>query len=224
MSTDQSTNQNEQQQHHVIKYILDKLENYAHKSHISRLIHASHFRRHLLRRSRHVSEIHSISEELVRQCIIQFFADVDQYVTQLHRLLYSQQFDDLIPLFSNANQKNCAWHTMQLKRARYLFPTKQQSTEKDLLINYYKYVREQLTPNHDVSNANREAQLRKCSFDLNLAYTQAECKGKEYLQNVIQNFRKRKTPDLDIVHEMIKLGKYMSSNSIIYMINSFNLG
>ena len=91
MSVSQSINQSDQQQeHHVIKYLLDKLEKYAHKSHLWHLIHASHLRRNLLRRSRHLSKIHSISEDLVRQCINQLFNDVDQYVEiskQIWRML-----------------------------------------------------------------------------------------------------------------------------------------
>ncbi|CAF3802289.1 unnamed protein product [Rotaria sordida] len=166
-------NQNEEQ-HHVIKYILDKLEKYAHKSDLWRLIHASHLRRNLLRRSERVSKIYSISEDLVRQCINQIFADVDQYVTQLHRLIYSQQFDDLIPIFSNANKKNTLWHTMQIERARHLCLTQEQLTENELLENYYTYIREKLTPKNNILNENQKCQFRDSSFDLNLAYTQAE--------------------------------------------------
>jgi hypothetical protein len=207
MSTDQSPNQNEQQQHRVRKYILDRLENDAHKSQLWRVFHASHLHRNLLRRSGRVSQICSTSEDFVRQCINELFTDVDQYVTQLDRLIYSQQFDDLIPYFSSTNTKNSVWRTMQLKRAQHLFPTEQQIGENDLLENYYKYIREKLTPKHDVLNANQEAQRPKCSFDLNVAYTQAEHKGKEYLKNVIKNFRQREISDLEVIDEMIKLGK-----------------
>jgi N-glycosylase/DNA lyase len=206
MSTDQLPNQNEQQRQHVKKYILGRLENYAHKSNFWRLLHASHLHRNLLRRSRRVSKICSTSEDFVRQCINELFTDVDQYVRQLHRLIYLQQFDDLIPLCSSTNTKNSVWRSMQLKRARHLFPTEQQLGENDILANYYKYIREKLTPKHNVLNANQEAQLHKCSFDLNLAYTQAEHKGKEYLKNTIKNFRQKKIPNLEIIDEMIKLG------------------
>jgi hypothetical protein len=107
---------------------------------------------------------------------------------------------------------------MQVERARHLFSTKQQLSENDLLEYYYTYIREKLTPKHDESNANRKAQLRESSFDLNIGYTQAEHKAKDYLKNVIQSFRERKTPNLETVDEMIKLGKYMYRNSITYMI------
>ena len=208
MSIDQSTNQNEEE-HHVIKYILDKLEDCAHKSHLWRFIHASHLRRNLLRRSRHVSKIHSISEDLVRRCINQLFTDVDQYVTQLHRLLYSQQFDDSISLFNNRNKRNTTWQTLQMERAKSLFPNKHQMTDNELMDNYYTYVREKLTPKQNLSNSNKKAPSRANEFDLNLAFSQAESKAKEYLKTTIQNFKKNKTPNMALVDEMIKLGKHI---------------
>jgi hypothetical protein len=210
MSIDHSTNSNEQQ-HHVIKYIVDKLETYAQKSHIWRLFHSSHLHRHLLRRSGRVSKMYSISEDLVRQCINQLFIDVDQYVTQLHRLIYSSEFEDLIPLFNNTNEKTNAWYTMQLKRARILFPNKQELNDNDLLTYYYIYIEQKLTPKQYLSNENQEKEeFIKNSFDLNSAYIQAELKGKEYLKNLIENFEKRKIPNLQIIDQMIKLGKYIN--------------
>ena len=163
-------NQNEQQ-HHIKKYTLDKLEDYAHKSHLRRLFHASHLHRNLLSKSRHISKIYSISEDLVRQCISQLFTDIDQHVMQLHRLIYSQQFDDLIPLLRNRNRSNSVWDTMQIESARQLFPTKQQLSEDNLLENSYIHMREKLTPKHDESNINRKSQFYEKSFDLDLAYT-----------------------------------------------------
>jgi len=210
MSIDHSTNSNDQQ-HHVIKYIVDKLETYAQKSHIWRLFHSSHLHRHLLRRSGRVSKMYSISEDLVRQCINQLFIDVDQYVTQLHRLIYSSEFEDLIPLFNTTNEKTNAWYTMQLKRARILFPNKQELNDNDLLTYYYIYIEQKLTPKQYLSNENQEKEeFIKNSFDLNSAYIQAELKGKEYLKNLIENFEKRKIPNLQIIDQMIKLGKYIN--------------
>jgi hypothetical protein len=206
---DYSTNPNEQQ-HRVIKYIVEKLETYAQKSHIWRLFHSSHLHRHLLRRSGRVSKMYSISEDLVRQCINQLFNDVDQYVTQLHRLIYSSEYEDLIPFFNNTNEnKNNAWYTMQLKRARNLFPNQQELNDNDLLTHYYTYIDEKLTPKHNLSNENQEIELLQSSFDLNSAYKQAESKAKEYLKNLIENFEKRRTPNLQMIDEMIKLGKFL---------------
>lgn len=206
MSYGLSTNQ-EEQQYHVITYFLEKLEQYAHKSGLWRLIHASHLRRRLLRRSKRVSKLYSISEDIVRQCVDQIFVDVDNYVTQLHRLIYSQLSDDSMPLFNNINKKNTAWHNMQIERAQQLFPAQQHLNENDLLENYYIYVQEKLTPKQSLSNATKYNQVRPNSFDLNVAYERANSKGKEYLKNKIQDFRERTAPDLRLIDEMIKLGK-----------------
>ena len=216
MSTDRSISPNEQQ-HHVTKYIFDKLENYAHKSQLWRVFHASHLHRNLLSRSRHISKLHSISEDLVRQHINQLFTDIDQYAIQLNRFLYSQQFDDLPLFLSNRNNNNSAWHTMQIERARQLFPSTQHLSDSDLLEEYREYVREKLTPNHDHADTNGKEQVQKNAFDLDHAYTQAERKGRDYLKYVIQRFRKKRIPDLEIVDEMIKLGKLMQWNFIKYL-------
>jgi hypothetical protein len=215
MSTDQLTNQNEQQRR-IIKYILDKFEIYAHKSHLWRLMHASHIRRNLLRRSRCFSKIHSISEDFVRQCINQLLTDVDQYVTQLHRIVYLQQFDDLLPLFYCPKKKNTAWCAMQLERARHVLETSQPQSDDELLDNYYAYVKKKLTPNYDSLDTNRTAQVRReTSFDLNLAYEKAEREGQNYLKDVLQDFRAKRMPDLGILNELVKLGEYIRSNSSI---------
>ena len=216
MSTDQPISPNEQH-HHVTKYILDKLENYAHKSQLWRVFHAPHLHRSLLSRSRRISKLHSISEDLVRQHINQLFTDIDQYAIQLNRLIYSQQFDDLIPLLSNRNNNNSAWRTLQIERARHLFPSTQHLSESDLLNKYCAYVREKLTPKHDHTHTSGKEQFRKDSFDLDYAYAQAERKGKDYLKYVIQSFRKKRIPDLDIIDEMLKLGKSMHWCLIIYL-------
>ncbi|CAM4921997.1 unnamed protein product [Rotaria socialis] len=205
VSNDLTVSQCEQQRH-VIKYVLEKLESYAHKSDLWHLIHASHLRRKLLRRSARVSKQYSISEDLVRKCINQIFVDVDQYVTQLHELICEQKSDTLIVLLDNINKKNTAWYTMQIKRARCLFPTQQHLDDNDLLENYYIYIRERLTPKQKLSNATEQKQACPNFSDLNIEYQQANNTGKEYLKHVIQKFRERIIPDLRIIDEMVNLG------------------
>ena len=207
MSINQSTSQNEQQQYVVMKYIVGKLEKYAHQSGVWRSFHASRIRKNLLHKSRHISKLHAISEDLVDECINQLFTDVDQYITQLYRLIYLQQLDELILLCSGTNRKRCVWYTLQTKRARHLFPTEEQLNDNDLLTKYYKYVREQLAPKQTMPNVNGEAHLHKDSFDLNLAYADAEAKGKGYLKSLIRKFRQQSTVDLKIIDEMLKLGE-----------------
>lgn len=220
MSYDSPASQ-EEQQHHVITYFLETLEQCADKSGLWRLIHASDLRRKLLRKSKRVSKLYSISEDAVRQCVEQIFVDVDHCVTQFHRLIYSPLSDDSMPLLDNINKKNTVWHTMQIERARQLFPTQQHLDDNDLLENYFIHIREKLTPKQNLSNSERSNQVRPNPFDLNIAYEQENDKGKEYLRNIIQNFRERKTPDLRIIDEMIKLGKKMQYVSIIHITISF---
>ncbi|CAM4952532.1 unnamed protein product [Rotaria socialis] len=205
VSNDLTVSQCEQQRH-VIKYVLEKLENYAHKSDLWYLIHASHLRRKLLRRSARVSKQYSISEDLVRKCIHQIFVDVDQYVTQLHQLICEQKSDTLIVLLDNINKKNTAWYSMQIERARRIFPTQQHLEDNELLENYYIYIRERLTPKQKLSNATEQKQACPNFSDLNIEYQKANNTGKEYLKHVIQNFRERTIPDLRIIDEMVNLG------------------
>ena len=206
MSIDYTTNSNEQQ-HHVIKYVVGKLEHYAQKSHVWRLLHSSHLHRHLLRRSGRVSKMYSISEDLVRQCINQLFNDVDQYVTQLHRLLYSSEYGDLIPFFTNSNQSTNSWYQIQLKRARNLFPDREEMNDNDLLTHYYIYVDQKLTPKTKfcVKNENEEEIV---PFNLDEAFQKAQIRAKEVFKNLTENYQRRPTPNLQIVDEIIKLGKF----------------
>jgi hypothetical protein len=209
MSVDQMNNSDETQ-HRIMKYFLDELNAYAHKSHIWQLLHASHIHRNLLKKSRHFSKIHSISEDLVQQCISQLLSDVDQYVAQLYQLVSSQQFDGMISAFNHSDKINSGWHKMQLERARQLFPipdnSNQQFSDNDVLENYYKYVQNKFTPKKDASHTDRMVKLSENPFDLNMAYSHAETKAKEFLKNFFTKTRERQTPNLKLVDEMIKLG------------------
>jgi hypothetical protein len=197
-------------QRHVTKYILEKLDSYAHKSHLWQFIHASKIRHTLLRKSRHVSKIHSISEDSVRQCINEFLHKVDQYATQMHRLISSEVSDDFMSAFRHPTKINTAWHGMQLERARQLFATNDatsQQNEADLLETYYRYVHDKLTPKNDFSNAEGMKNTSDTPFDLNNAYAQAENKAKDYLRTILSKAQERKLPNLHIIDEMIQLGR-----------------
>ena len=197
-------------QRHVTKYILEKLDTYTHKSHLWQFIHASKIRHTLLRKARHVSKIHSISEDSVRQCINEFLHNVDQYATQMHRLISSEVSDDLMAAFRHPTKINTAWHGIQMERARQLFATGDSTSpqsETDLLESYYRYVQEKLTPKNDSSNADDVKNIRDTPFDLNQAYAQAESRAKCYLKTVLSKTQERKPPNLHIIDEMIQLGR-----------------
>ena len=209
MSVDQINDLNVTQEQ-IRKYFLDKLDAYAHKSHLWQLLHTPHIRRNLLKKSHHFSKIHSISEDLVRQCMNQLLNDVDQYVAQLYQLVSSQQFDSMISAFNHSDRINSGWHKMQLERARQLFPTTDNSNQRfndnDILENYYKYVQNKFTPKKDALHADRMVKLGENPFDLNMAYSHMETKAKEFLKNFFTKTRERQTPNLKLVDEMIKLG------------------
>jgi hypothetical protein len=205
-----SVDQMNETQHQIRKYFLDKLNAYAHKSHFRQLLHASQIHHNLLKESRNFSKIHSISEDLVRQCISQLLNDVDQYVAQLYQLVSSQEFNGMISAFNHSDKINSGWHKMQLERARQLFPitdnSNQQFNDHDILENYYKYVQNKFTPKKDALQTDQMTKLRENPFDLNMAYSHAETKAKEFLNNFFMKTRERQTPNLKLVDKMIKLG------------------
>ena len=197
-------------QRHVTKYILEKLDTYTHKSHLWQFIHASKIRHTLLRKARHVSKVHSISEDSVRQCINEFLHNVDQYASQMHRLISSEVSDDLMAAFRHPTSINTAWHGIQLERARQVFArddTTSLQSETDLLESYYRYVQEKLTPKNDSSNADDAKNIRDTPFDLDHAYARAESSAKGYLKTVLSQTRERKPPNLHVIDEMIQLGR-----------------
>jgi hypothetical protein len=202
-------NSNETQQQ-IRKCLLDELDGYAYKSHLWQLLHTPHIHRNLLKKSRHFSKVHSISEDLVRQCISQLLSDLDQYVSQLYQFVSSQQFDGIISAFHHSDKIKNGWHKMQLERARQLFPITDNSgsglNDNDILENYYKYVENKFAPNKDVLHTDQMTKLRENPFDLNMAYSHAETKAKEFLENFLGKTRERQTPNLKLIDEMIKLG------------------
>ena len=198
------------QQRHVAKYILEKLDSYAHKSHLWQLVHASKIPQSLLRKSRQFSKMHSISEDSVRQCINEFLHSVDQYATQMHRLISSEVSDDLISAFRRPTRINTAWHAMQLERARELLTTSNasgQQNEIDLLESYYRYVENKLTPRDDSCGADRMKKIRDTPFELDHAYAQAESRAKDYLRTIFNKPEASKLPNIGIIDEMVKLGR-----------------
>ena len=210
VSADEMNNLDEMKDR-IKKYFLDKLDTYTHKSSLSQLLHTPHIHRNLLKKARHFSKTHSISEDLVRQCMSQLLGDVDQYVKQLYQLVSCPQFNGLISAFNHSDRINNKWHKMQLERARQLFPvttnSDQRLNDNEVLENYYKYVQNKFTPKKDALHEDAMAKRRENLFDLNAAYLHAETKAKAFLTNFITKTRKRQTPNLKLVDEMIKLGK-----------------
>ena len=209
-----TSNEHDDEEHRIIKYIVEKLESYAHKSRLWKLIHASHIRRNLLRKSRRVSKIHSMSEDLVRQCISNVLNDVDQYIDRIQRLVTSSDFIDLTSTFRRTSNNNSAWHSIQLQRARQLFSTQD---DQELLDQYYAYVKDTLTPRLALSDTEPRDKETQVSFDLNLAYEQAENEGKVCWENLRARLLKWPRPDVQLIKEMVHLGqsRHVDSNRLI---------
>lgn len=203
-------NHSDEIQQQLRNYCLEKLDAYASKSHIRQLLQSPQIQRNLLKKSRHFSKTHSLSEDLVRQYISQLLSDVDQYVAQLHQLISSQQSNGMISAFNHSNRNNSGWDKIQLERARQLFPItdnhNQPFSDPDVLEMYYKYIQNRFTPKKDALNTSPLVKRRENAFDLNMAYSQAETKAKEFLRNCFIKIRQRQTPNLKLIDEMIKLG------------------
>ena len=192
------------------KYFLDKLDSYAEKSSLWQIFHASHIHRNLMRKSRHLSKIHSISEDIVRQCISQLLDDLDEYIRQMNDFFSSHKFDQLFSAFEHKEKNPSGWHQIQLQRARQLFPSSSSSpplSDEDLLDLYYKHVEEKHRP-PSPSRPARPSSSRPTTLEqLNETFAADQSKAKEFLKNFFKRTSKDKSNvNLDLLDQMIKLG------------------
>ncbi|CAM4793168.1 unnamed protein product [Rotaria magnacalcarata] len=199
-----------QQRQLIEQYIFSKLEAYANKPRFWQLTHSSQIKRRLLNKSEHISNLYSLPSNFVRDSINQVFINIDTHALQLRQLL---QYSSCISsessfLFQKFKTSNNQWRSLQLERAQQIFPniSDEELTEDEILKKYYSHVIETLTPKPDTVSSNCAAQLREQPFDLKHAYEQAESQAKDYLMQILQNNRKRSTPDLELIQEMLNLG------------------
>lgn len=200
-----------QQRRLIAQYIFSKLEVYANKPRLWQITHSAHIKRRLLDKTHHISNLYSLPNDFVRESINQLFIDVDKYLLQAHQFIQSAAHLSTEPIsfFDKTKKNNNQWRSLQLERAKQIFPDidVDEYTENDILQKYYTHIIETLTPKPDTASTNCIAQLREQPFDLNHAYEQAERKGKDYLSHLLQNYHERSTPDLQIIQEMVNLGK-----------------
>lgn len=197
-------------QHRIMKYFLDKLDRYTRKSHLWQLMHAPHIHRNLLKKSRHLSKIHSISEDLVRQCFNQLLNDVDQYVTELYQILSSENLHQKISAFHHPSKPSNLFQKFQMERAKQFFP---QLTDRDLFDEYYRYCDEKYTPSKKNFNPSSN-EKNEIPFDLHSVYSQSEGKAKEFLRTFFDHCPSKSKPNLNLIDQMIKLG--MFNHSLLY--------
>ncbi len=105
-------------------------------------------------------------------------------------------------IFSSKNLDN-QWQQLQIKRAKILFPDIN-NNENELLSHYQKYILDIFTPKK-IEN-DRLPLKNKDQIDLDAEYHQAENIGREYLTKMIDDYKKRQYPDINIIKEMIHLG------------------
>lgn len=133
----------------------------------------------------------------------------------MRRLIQSVSQISLEPnsLFHKVNKTDNKWRSLQLERAQEIFPdiNFEEYTENEILQKYSKYVIEKLTPKADLDSTNCIAQLRDLPFDLDRAYEKAEKKGKAYLAKTLKDYRENPIPNLEIIQEMVNLGKNKKS-------------
>jgi hypothetical protein len=211
-SSKQLTEQEIEQRQLIEQYIFSKLEAYSNKPRLWQLTHSSHIKRRLLDKSDHISELYSLPNDFVRDAINQLFIDIDNHVSQIRRLIQTKSHvaAEQDVLFEKVKNSDNQWRRLQLERAREVFPDIDYTdlTEDELLKKYYTYIFETLTPKADAANTNCIAQLREQPFDLDRAYEQAEREGKDYLIHMLESYHERSVPDLELIKEMIDLGKY----------------
>lgn len=191
------------------KYFLDKLDSYAEKSSLWQIFHASHIHRNLMRKSRHLSKIHSISEDIVRQCISQLLNDLDEYIRQLNDFFSSHKFDQVFSAFEHKEKNPSGWHQLQLQRAKQLFPASSSSSspvsDEELLDAYYQHVEEKYRP--QPRPARPRSRPGTSIEQLNETFAADQSKAKDFLQNFFKRTAKDKsTVNLDLIEQMIKLG------------------
>jgi hypothetical protein len=210
----QLTDQELQQRQLIEQYIFSKLEAYSNKPRIWQLTHSSHIKQRLLGKSDQIAKRYSLPNDFVRDSINQVFINIDNHVSQIRRFLQSTSCASIDPnfVFKNVRETNNQWRALQLERARQIFPDIDQNefTDDELLQKYYTHIIASLTPKADAANTNCIAQLREQPFDLNRAYEQAEHEGKEYLTHMLQSYHEQSIPDLEIIKEMVDLGKTKS--------------
>lgn len=195
----------------IEQYIFSKLENYAHKPRIWQITHSSHIKRRLLSKSSFISDHYSISPDLVHDCINQLFVKIDKYVLHARKLISSTSgfLVESNSFLSNPKKTNNQWRSLQLQRAQRIFSDQNlnEFTDDELLQKYSIHIIETLTPKPDLDSTNCIAQLRDQPFDLNIAYEQSETTGKAYLEYILQKYHRETIPDLEIIQEMVNLGK-----------------
>jgi hypothetical protein len=203
--------ENEQKQK-VEEYVFGKLEEYSREksTNLFHLTSLSHIRRRLKRDSKSLSkqfQPHIISEEKLVLWIDETLERINSHFPHIRSLIDTQtefeQFFLTDELYSSKNINN-QWRQLQLQRAKTLLFDNNNNNDEELLLNYQKYIIENLTPKKLEDNClplkNRD------QIDLDFEYNKAEKIGREYLNKMFDDYKQRQYPNLDLIKEIINLG------------------
>jgi hypothetical protein len=202
--------ENEQRQK-VEAHVFAKLEEYSRQKSINlfHLTSFSHVRRRLKRDVKYLSkefQPYFVSEQKILQWIDETLERINSHFPHLRSIIDSQnELKQLFltdEIFSSKNLNN-QWQQLQIKRAKILF-LETNNTEKELLLNYQKYIIEKFTPKK--CETDRLPLINKDRIDLDSEYNKAENIGREYLTKIFDNYKKRKYPNINLIKEMINLG------------------
>jgi hypothetical protein len=194
----------EKHQQAIEMYLFHKLEIYASKSRLWQVTHSSHIKRRLMEKSAHLATLHQIPDHLVVNAIENFFGRIERSTSKLIQLIehLSTTPSSKRTLFEyKRNQKN-QWRSIQLQRARTLFPHLNNDDDDDDLLDVYRqHVSDTFTPIRSTPTD------RQAIFDLDHAYEQAQSTGASYLQTMLDQFHSYDKPDMALIEEMVRHGE-----------------
>ena len=199
-------NENEQRKT-VEEYIFVKLEEYAREksTHLFHLTSFSRIQRRLKREAKYLSKQFQptiVSEQKILQWIDEILEKIDSSISSLTSSTDLQKSLLTNQIFSTQNLNN-QWTQLQFQRANIFFQEHNLS-DKELLSLYEEHIVRSLTPNKLEND--RLILENKERIDLDLEYNHAEHFAKEYLRKMIDNYRQRQYPNLDLMKRMIQLG------------------
>jgi len=203
-----------EQRQKIEAHVFAKLEEYSREksTNLFHLTSISHIRRRLKRDLKILSkqfQPYNVSEQKILQWIDETLERINSHFPDLRSIINSQnELKQLFltnEIFSSSNINN-QWQQSQIKRAKIILPdvNNYNNNEKEILLNYQKYIIEKLTPKKLEND--RLILKNKDLIDLDFEYNKAENIGREYLTKLFNNYKKRKYPNIDLIKKMIHFG------------------
>ncbi|CAF1151866.1 unnamed protein product [Rotaria sordida] len=207
-----SDNDQNKQRQKVEAYVFRKLEEYSKKKTINILCSTSlsHIRRRLKHDIKPLSkqfDPNTVSKEKLHQWIDEILEQIQSHISQLRLLFQSQDnlehFLTTDKFFSSKNIDN-QWKQLQLQQAKKVLLKNANDNDEKLLSRYQKYIIEKFTPKELEDNKLILKNQKK--IHLNKKFQEVEHFGREYLTKILDNYKQRQYPKLELVQEMIELG------------------